>query len=356
MDLSELKQITQNFESELHVAQEGKESSLSWLLHQVPQLSIAKDGEVFQVLVIGGSVCRNGLMMKKGMAIELLEHEKRDQPVFASKEVFLDFVCSTLLPNINVLALNMAYALSPVFDDNKLDGVLVAGAKEHTFQGLIGEQIGKQIEDYVMKKLGRKISVSVANDTVCLLLSGLTLHPSDSLACGIVGTGMNAALFLDSSNLVNLEAANFNKFKPTEEGAIIDSESVSPGKWTYEKETAGAYLYKHFNLYIKAHNINYPPLESTYDLKLLALHEDGEVSQIARILIKRSASLVACMIAGITEFKKRDMIFVMDGSFFWERDIYKNYVEEYIKQLTSYNVSFIQIEDTTLYGAAKLVC
>jgi len=356
MDLSELKTIQQNFIFELKHAQSGDSSSISWLVHKIPEVSLVKEGEVFQVVVIGGTVCRKGLVKKTDGTVEILENEKRDQPVFSSKEVLLEFIAKELLPHVEVLAINFAYPMDPVFGNGKLDGKLIAGSKEHEFKGLVGNTVGNEVEKYVSQKWGRKIRVSIANDTICLLLSGLTLHPAKNLACGIVGTGMNAALFLDNTTLINLETANFDKFPQSKEGKTIDQESALKGNALFEKETTGAYLYQHFNMILKKKKIDHSFVESTYEVKKIALDKNDPLSSLARELIEKSAAYIACMISAITEFKARDMIFVMDGSFFWEADIYKNFVEEYVKKLTHFSVSFVQIEDTTLYGAAKLVC
>jgi hexokinase len=97
-----------------------------------------------------------------------------------------------------------------------------------------------------------------------------------------------------------------------------------------------------------------------------------EASQIARALLKRSAQLVACQIAGVVEFKNpspspsplegegRDeevgMVFNMEGSLFWKGNNYKTIVQETLKQLVpKYNVRFVEIKDSGILGAAKLV-
>ncbi len=84
----------------------------------------------------------------------------------------------------------------------------------------------------------------------------------------------------------------------------------------------------------------------------------GDVYQatgIARRLFEHSASLIACQIAGITEFKKRDMTFVMEGSLFWIAWRYKQMVETYVKQLVpEYSVTFEEISRTL--GCGRCAC
>jgi hexokinase len=230
------------------------------------------------------------------------------------------------------------------------------GTKEHAFQGLVGEPVGKTIERYIKSKYNRNIRVSIANDTICLTLAGLTKHPANSIAGGIVGTGMNFAVFLDDTHLVNLEAANFDKFPQSPEGKQIDAQSNKKGMALYEKEVSGGYLYNHFNMRIAKNQIKHPSLESTHQMDRIARGDIFKATEIARDLFEHSASLIACQVAGITEFKKRDMTFVMEGSLFWIAWHYKQIVEKYVKMLVpNYTVTFEEIKDCGIVGAAKLV-
>lgn len=356
MNIDQLKKITNAFVEELEKSNIGEKTSLSYLVHTLPDTPIVENGQTFQALVIGGSICKKAIILKENNELIIKNYEEKNQPIFDSAERFLTFVENELDPTVSVLALNFAYPLSPVLRKSVLDGILLAGSKEHTFAGLIGKTVGEEIERHVKEKMNREIAVSSANDTICLLLSGLTKYPADSLACGIVGTGLNFAFFQDTTHPVNLESANFDKFEQSLEGKEIDESSQSPGKAVFEKETAGAYLYKHFNLKIQKLKSNTTPLSSTYEVKKLALDPIKQYSDIAKDLVEYSAALVACQVAGITQFKKKDLTFIMDGSFFWEKDIYKGWVEKYTKELVpDYTVSFAKIEDTTVLGAGKLV-
>lgn len=357
MDIPTLTSIQQNFANELTQANAGKKTSLPFIVHELSTNPLVRDNETFQVLVIGGTVCRRALIRKTNGTIEIIKKEKREQPVFTDRDVFLSFIEASLDPNVSVLALNLAYPLLPIFTEGKLDGKLVSGSKEHTFEGVTGHQIGKLIEQHIKKTKGKDIKVAVANDTICLLLSGLTEYPWNNLACGILGTGLNFAIFLDKKRVVNLEAANFDKFPPSPEGKAIDKQSAYQGKALLEKETSGAYLYRHFNMIVKKRGISHPPVESTYELKKIALQDgNSTASEIARELIGNSASLISAALAGIVTYQKRDLVFVMDGSFFWEGRIYKNLVQKTLKELIpDHTITFVPIKDSTILGAAKLV-
>lgn len=356
MDIQTLQTIQENFLKELKDAKSGIQTSLPFIEHTLAATPLVQDNEIFQVLVIGGSVCKNATVKKKGQEIEILAKGEKDQPPFHTKEDLLSFIDKELDPQARILAVNFAYPLTPVFEENRLDGIVVGGSKENTFGNLIGHRLGKEIEEYVKKKYKRELIVSTVNDTISLLLSGLTIHPWNEIAGGIVGTGLNFAIFLEEHKVVNLEAANFDKFPLSDEGREIDSESASPGRALFEKETSGAYLYRHYNLIIKNRSVTCPPVSSTWELKKLAMKNEGEASDIARSLIERSAALVATQIGGMTKFYRKDMTFVMEGSFFWGEDLYKNQVEKYVKQLVpEHTITFTKVDDSPIVGGAKLV-
>lgn len=354
--LDELKIIFNNFTQELYDAQDGKKTSLVFIIHELPYPPIVRDGEIFESLVIGGTMAKSALLIRNGNRIKITSKKEGEKLNIENEEDFLAFVDYSLPKNVSILALNLAYPLKPVFKNGLLDGVLLEVGKENKFLDLIGKQIGKELENYVLTKRNKKIKVTVANDSVCLLTSGLTRFSAGELAAGIVGTGLNFAFFLNQNKLVNLESADFDKFSQTREGKIIDEQSVRPGKAQFEKEVAGAYLYKHFNLLLKENCIDYRNLASTEELDKVSRANIPQASRIAQNLIERSAQLVACQIAGIARFKEHDMVFNMEGSLFWKGNNYKGVVEQTVRQLVpEYKVSFVEIENSAILGAAKLI-
>lgn len=352
----QLLEIQSNFHQELKEANNGRKTSLPYIVQQMPNASIVKGEEPFQVLVIGGSVFKKAILRREGGKLILLKREEKQQPFFHSRDDFFSFIEKELDPDVHAIAVNFAYPLQPVFERGKADGVLLRSVKEHKFEGLIGKMLGREIETYFKEKHGRTLSVSVANDSVCLLLSGLTQFTSQDIAGGIVGTGMNFALFLDNNKCVNLEAANFDKFLQSDEGKDIDIHSSQRGKALFEKETSGAYLFKQFNYLTQKYGIGNPPLASTAELDELTQSFNPEVASIAKGLLQKSAALVACVVGGITLFKKKDMVFVMEGSLFWNATDYKEHVKNLmIKLVPHYNVTFAKIEDSPIFGGAKLI-
>jgi hexokinase len=199
------------------------------------------------------------------------------------------------------------------------------------------------------------MNITTANDTVCLLLSGLSVTDWQDLTAGVIGTGINFAFFSDATKVINTEAANFNKFSQSDEAKQIDRESVSPGSALFEKEIAGAYLYQHYNQQVKTRHLPFSPLTQTHELDVLA-QEETEEGKLARNLLRRSAQLSAALIAGVTMFKGHDTTCVLEGSLFWKGYRYKEVVDETVSSiLTGQTITFIKIADSPLLGAAYLV-
>lgn len=349
--LPDYYQITENFQNEIKAAAEGKASSLPFIVHHLSPRALVKEDEKFQVLKIGGSILQNALVYKKGQAVIVESLEEEHLPIFATGKAFLALVKSHLRKNIKVLAINFAYPLKPILENNRLDGVLIGGSKEHAFSGLVGKQVGAEIEKFIKFKFNKQIMVTLANDTICLALSGLVTAAPLGLAGGVVGTGMNFAFFLDEHSLVNLESANFNRFKPSAAGLLVDAKSIKPGEALFEKEVSGAYLFQHYNLRRKK---EFGIIESTHQMDKVARGEIIGDKLLARDLFKYSAGLISCQIAGIANYKKRDMVFVMEGSLFWIGYNYRKTVVETVKSLTKYKVKFEKIKDCGIVGAAQL--
>lgn len=351
----DLKTVAKNFEAELKDAKNGRATSLPFIIHKLSTKPLVNLDEPFQVMAIGGTIFRKAIVEVTKSGLKFIERDQKYQPPFHSKNDFDKFIEAEISPKVNVIALNFAYPLKPVFKNGKLDGVLVNGGKENVFSNLIGREVGTEVEKLLFAKRKQKVKVAVANDTICLLLSGLDKSTPKELAAGVVGTGMNFAFFLSDGTAVNLESANFDKFPPSPETNLIDVNSANPKKSIFEKEVSGAYLYKHFNLIAQSKNIGHSPLASTQDLDKLA-HSTTAAAKIAKDLLANSASLVAAQIAGILNFKNRDMAFVIEGSLFWLSDGYRQNVKKILAEICpQYKAKFLKVADSTLVGATHLV-
>lgn len=355
MDLEVLKEITANFTSELELSSKGQKTSLAFIKNTIPSFPLVQKGEVFQVMVIGGTKFAKALIKKTDDHVEIVSITRSNLPIFSTRELFFSFLESQLDPNISVLSINFGYAIMPLFNNGKLEAIFLVSSKEHAFGDLVGTNICSEFEDYILEKTYRKIHVSMANDTICLLLSGLTEGKSTNLAAGIVGSGVNFAFFLDHTTLINAEAAGFDKFPQTPIGQKADSNSLHKGIHLFEKEISGGFLYQHFNYLFRKRGLAFSPLTDSFQLTTLAKERTDEIGDLAREVLDRSAQLVGSVISGITNFKQADMTFIMQGSVYWDGYNYKETVEKTVKQLTPYHVKYEKIEHADILGAAKLV-
>jgi hexokinase len=355
--LDELKEVSQNFTTELKDSFRGEKTSLAFLKNTLPKTSLVEKGERFQVMAIGGSNFETGIMVRGDKGFELSEYYREPLMLLETKEILLELILRNLHSDIELLNINFAYPIEALSRDGLLEGRLVGISKEHKLEGLMHKQVGEEVEKEVLKKTGSKIRVSVANDTVCLLLAGLNMDKRENLVGGIVGTGMNFSIFIDETTVVNLESGNFDKFEMTQSGILVDEKSNDKGRQKFEKEISGGYLFRHYNALIKEHEIDTPEIKDTKDLDEIAADENHLCHSIASALMERSASLVAAHIAGIYFFKKTDRLTnIVEGSVYWRGLNYTKYVDEYLEKLgcPKSHISFEHIDRSSLYGAAGL--
>ena len=350
-DITSLKKIKDSFLQELKDADSGKATSLPYVLNTIPKTPVVQEGESFQVAVIGGTHCSFSICKKQNNAGVIISSKQVRVPDLKTDQDFFRFLESHIPETCSILACNFAFPLIPEFINGILDGRLLRGTKGHTLTGLTGKLVGKEIDAYFLQKRGQKLTTTVANDTICLLLSGLEKVPFQKLGAGIVGSGMNFAFFRDETTAINLESADFNKFESSETGILIDKESTNPGHSTYEKEVSGVYLFQHYNKELELQNLPLSPISKTAELDILA--QNGETLAIE--LLHRSAKLIACQIAAIMDFRRTNMTFIMEGSVFWKGLEYKKTVEETVSELTSYKSTFTHIQNSNIIGGAHLV-
>jgi len=356
---TQLEEIAGSFYNQLTLSFQGNKTSLPFYKHQIPLVSLLKENERFQVMVFGGTVFKSAILTNNKPRPVIVSTIEVQTPRFTDSNVFLSFIFRHLQKDIRHLAVNFAYPLQPVVENGILDGILIEGAKEHAFSGLIGKKISIEIAEEFKKKYNKEIIISTANDTVCLLLSQLTNANWNNSVAVIIGTGINIAVTLEKPLLVNLESSNFNKFNQTETGKQIDYDSIKPGEQLFEKEVSGAYLFKHFNLCLAKNKIDHPFISTTLQMSEIAL-QSGFVSEIAQKLLERSASLAACQMAGISLFKKQlgidSLTFQMEGNLYWQGWNYRDLLNKYLYQLgVGESIQFSKLEHHSIQGAIKLL-
>ncbi len=94
---------------------------------------------------------------------------------------------------------------------------------------------------------------------------------------------------------------------------------------------------------------------STKELDIIASSQSQEGS-IAREILHKSASLAACLLAGLSLYKNSDLTCVMEGSLFWKGHEYQQVFEKTLKViLPDRTVTLVKIPNSPLLGAARLI-
>jgi hexokinase len=352
------QQIKQNFLEELKRASQGKASSLSFIKHHLPTKPLVTHG-IVQGIVIGGTnyILSTEEIMPDGTK-KILERKTGVLPIFDTKETFISFLSEHLDQRALGIGVNFGFKLKTTYgDDGTLDGTILAkGTKEHTFTGLT-EPVGTLVKNTFEKKYHKKIIVSVANDTVCLLLSG----DSNEQGSLIAGTGFNIGILQKNTNqtyIINFEAGGFDKFIQSPILQKIDAKSKNPGKKLFEKTVSGKYLAQYFNEKIKELNIAKAPLVTSQELSELS-HENHHniAGDLARAIITRSAYLVAAALAGVYEFSGKPHTFAVigEGSLLWDGWHYNENLKKQLAELGAKSVVLKHVKDSSINGAIGLL-
>ena len=139
------------------------------------------------------------------------------------------------------------------------DGILVQFSKEIKANEVIGERIGDNLLSAIRAEGCReKKHIVLLNDTVATLLAGRSAFKDrffDSYVGFILGTGTNCCYIEKNKNIskkkdleedkyqiINVESGGFNRQPRGSVDVEMDSSTVDPGEYTFEKMVSGAYL------------------------------------------------------------------------------------------------------------------
>jgi hexokinase len=140
------------------------------------------------------------------------------------------------------------------------DGEILLLSKEIHAPSCIGTKVGKELCAAALARNPASTlkKVLVVNDTVTTLLSGMlgaSPNQYSSYIGFILGTGMNMAyvesnakitkvtgLDPNSSQVINLEAGDFNALHRGDMDHLLDQQTTNPGSFCMEKMMSGAYL------------------------------------------------------------------------------------------------------------------
>lgn len=351
--------ITKQFLEEITRASRGEKSSISYFRHSLPDKPLLEKNKehLIQGIVIGGTnyISEVRKLFPDGTS-SLLKKETGELPIIEHADVLKTFLREHIEETITALGVNFGFFMDPATGPyGELDGKILTGTKEHRFEGLLGKPVG----DFIRNILNKNIPVAVANDTVCLLLAGV----GDEDGSLIAGTGFNMGLKQFENGcqtLINLETGNFDKFEKSEILEAIDNISDQPGKQLFEKVISGKYLAEYFNLKAKSLGITHTPLTTSQELSQLShATNDDHANQLARLLLERSASLVACALAAIYQFSHspKTLTIIGEGSLLWKGWEYTNNIQKQLQKLhiPENTINIKHIKGSSIQGAFGLL-
>jgi hypothetical protein len=344
----QLKRLSLEFAQELRKASKNEISELSFDSNKIDSFTQIKTQKPFQILYIGGSHIELAIVQKKpnGQTV-ILETQNFDLQKINSSEEFYDIICAKISPNIDYLLVNIAAHLKLVSDQKKVDSILVKNHRIHNLEGLIGKQIGGELETQIQQKTGRQIQVSTLNNLVSLgMLARENKNNFATTIAGVVATGINFGFFEGQSNFINLEAGKWRV-----KGNQISDIASTKG------------IIRSYNL--QAEKLNLTKIDSLSDINKILKKQDNSLEfEILNKLITQSAKLVATQIAGIYFYKKEllsksslQLKFLLEGSLFWEVGSYKKLVEKTLLEigLEIGQIHFSRVKFGFILGSSKSV-
>ena len=265
------------------------------------------------------------------------------------------------------------------------DAELIKWVKGVSIEDMEGHAVGKPLIDYLNGNSDFDFGeITVVNDTIASLFSGLMNTGFDAYVGLIVGTGTNMATFYPSGNItklkelenwtgetpVNLESGNFFPPHLSKYDDVVDQNSSSPGAQRFEKAVSGMYLGNVFGEAVSDEN-SYRNLDAaglTNMIKNPANYKKDHI-ELASGIYERSAKLVAASLAGLIESLhevnpsiKRIQI-LAEGSLFWSElnegqtgysKIVTGCLDELLSEvgLQTKEVVFSKVSNANLIGAA----
>jgi hexokinase len=304
---------------------------------QLPPTNFINPGDIFQVMIMGGTHFQNGIFHQCDSVAELISRTQDNMSRFVTAEDCGDFFIQHLDLTATKVVLNFTFPTCSCIRSGRLDGILISGSKGYTFDGLVGSVVGEFLENYVFQKTGRLIQVMVVNDIVPLMVSN-TFKNKTTVVGGIVGTGLNFGFWKNQNTLVVVEPEKFIDY---------------PHLFDHIPDVAGGYLYSLYNTI--ALEKDWLQIHSTMDLNAFTESDNLSQATIAKALLERSASVVAGMVAGIFRYKNLNQLqLIMEGSLYWHGHNYQQYVWKYLAMLglDQHKVSISHNPDSLLATAS----
>ncbi|MEL7585876.1 MAG: hypothetical protein AAGU19_04115 [Prolixibacteraceae bacterium] len=277
-----------------------------------------------------------------------------------------------------------SYPARSLFDG---DAELIKWVKGVSIENMEGKAIGKPLISYLNQNGGFNFrKITVVNDTITSLFSGLMNTGFDAYVGLIVGTGTNMATFYHSDHIlklkglknwegetpVNLESGNFFPPHLTVYDEEVDRNSDSPGIQRFEKAVSGMYLGHIFRVAAPDGDIGEIDAAGLTRMINQPGNQTKHHVQLAYSIYERSAKLIAASLAGLVkslhEFNPsiQRIQILAEGSLFWSalndqftdyNEIVSTVLNELINELGlgEKEVVISKVNNANLIGAAIAV-
>jgi len=253
--------ILATFAEEMATGLSGEPSSLA----MIPSfISIDREVNTDQPVVVldaGGTNLRAAVVSIDGSGdAHIGEYSKRAMPGTEgelSRDEFFGVLADFTLPWLGqseTIGFCFSYSAEVTPEG---DARLLYWSKQIEAPEVVNTMIGSGLRESLAKR-GYQRRVVILNDTVATLLAGKSMGMSRGYSAYvgfILGTGTNTAYVENHRNItkrpelnpagsmaINVESGGFNKISQSEFDQLLDQRTIDPGRYTFEKMIAGAYL------------------------------------------------------------------------------------------------------------------
>ncbi len=257
------------------------------------------------------------------------------------------------------------------------DAVHLQWNKDLRVPGVIGNRVGKLLREAFERQGCSVPRVRVLNDTVAALLGGDLVFRRriqfETFIGLIVGTGTNLAAYFPAGRLgeripgelrgmgpmaVNLESGNFHPPHLSPFDDELDAGREDAGLQRLEKAVSGRFLPQLFS-YIREGRTS-PPFPDTREIFELARDGDSGEIRTARLIVNRSAAVVAAALAGLIDTLETvgKIGILTEGGVINKNPEYRERARGRLAELLGDDPArperfqFLQLENVNLIGAA----
>lgn len=291
----EMRQIAENFRSEMDKGLAGRKSSLRMIRTYAKRPTGAEKGK-FIALDLGGTnfrILELGLKGSGRMGPQrIMKFKLEKRHINGTADIFFGFIAQCLkdflkkkgdLGKTRRLGFTFSF---PVRQVGVASGDLVCWTKGFRVSGVLGKDVAALLDEAFVKNgvTGVKVSALI-NDTVGTLVAKSYQDKNADIGV-IIGTGTNACYAEPElgGEIINTEWGNFNKARRTAFDHLLDSQSDRPGQQVLEKMVSGMYLGEIALKVIRAHIFPGLLQFSAEDMSRVESDKSGSLKAVEKVL------------------------------------------------------------------------